>query len=194
LADIALALSGEASADVNSALAFATEAGIGAGVSLAVSATSSVFLVSSDFAATLADLCDADRFQCRDACLADLAAVALSDFTIVAVLSALAAIVGDGPAKHTNNPVASINAERPLALIIMWQSPHFARPQSEMRPCRVSTAGRKKGIFGLDRAKAGQRRSNRPAIPPQSFRTDVDDGWRWVLGGAIDVMSLPGWN
>jgi hypothetical protein len=90
----------------------------------------------------------------------------VSDFKIVAVLSALAAIVGDGPAKHTNSPVASINAERPLALIIIWQSPHLPAPESEMSPRCVSTAGQKKGIFGQDRAKAGQRRRTVGRFPP----------------------------
>ena len=189
-ADIALALSAGASADVNCALALATEAGIAAGVSPAASATSA-FLVSSDFEATWLDLRCADRFQCRELCLMALPAVAPSDFKIVAVLSALAAIVGDGPAKHTNSPVAKINAERPLALIVMWQSPHLPAPESEMSPRCVSTAGQKKGIFGLDRAKAGQRRRTVGRFPPHflpdfsldfslaflgSFRADCRNG------------------
>src|SRR3981189_1013971 len=74
-------------------------------------------------------------------------------------------MTGEGPAKYTKSPVAKINAERPLALIIMWQSPHFARPQSEMRPRAVSTAGQKKGIFGQEQAKAGQQRCARRMIP-----------------------------
>jgi hypothetical protein len=67
----------------------------------------------------------AERFKCGVVCLTGFAAVALSDFAVVSVP---AAIVDDGTAKHTNSPVASINAERPLALIIMWQSPHFCPP------------------------------------------------------------------
>jgi hypothetical protein len=77
----------------------------------------------------------------------------LSDFVVAVALAAAC----DGPAKHTNIPVASINAERPLALVVIWQSPHLPVPGSEMRPCRVSAAGQKKGIFGLHRAKAGQK-------------------------------------
>jgi hypothetical protein len=35
----------------------------------------------------------------------------------------------DGPANHTKSPVASINAARPLALIVIWQSP-YANPDA----------------------------------------------------------------
>jgi hypothetical protein len=45
--------------------------------------------------------------------------VAVSDFDAVA-LSPLAARAGNGPAKQTRSPAATINAERPLALIIIW--------------------------------------------------------------------------
>src|SRR3954469_19153098 len=90
-------------------------------------------------------------------CRTDFPDVAVSDFEVAAARSVLAAVAGDGPAKHTNSPVATINAERPLALTIMWQSPHLPVPTSEMRPRAMSRAGQKKGIFGQDRAKAGQR-------------------------------------
>ena len=56
------------------------------------------------------------RFECRVLCLVDLPVVALSDFDASVVLSAPAAATGDGPAKHTISPAASIKAERPLAL------------------------------------------------------------------------------
>jgi hypothetical protein len=187
-ADIALALSAGASADVNCALALATEAGIAAGVLPAASATSA-FLVSSDFEGALR--C-ADRFQCRVLGLTALPAVAPSGFKIVAALSALAAIVGDGAAKHTNSPVASINAERPLALIFMWQSPHLPVPEGEMRPRCVSTAGQKKGIFGLDRAKAGQRRRTVERFPAHflsdcclDFSLDFSLGFPWTVAGGF---------
>jgi hypothetical protein len=74
---------------------------------------------------------------------------------LAAALSALAAAC-DGPAKHTKSPVANINAERPLALIFIGQSPHLPAPKDAMRPWGVSAAGQKKGIFGLQRAKGGQ--------------------------------------
>src|SRR3954469_3895165 len=90
-------------------------------------------------------------------CRTDFPDVAVSDFEVAAARSVLAAVAGDGPAKHTKSPVATIKAERPLALTIMWQSPHLPVPTSEMRPCLVSTAGQKKGIFGQDRAKTGQQ-------------------------------------
>jgi hypothetical protein len=44
-----------------------------------------------------------------------------------------------------------------MALIVIWQSPHLPAPKREKRPCGVSTPRQKKGIFGRDRAKNGQR-------------------------------------
>jgi hypothetical protein len=102
--------------------------------------------------------------------------VALSDFEVAAALSLLAATTGDGPAKHTKSPVAIIKAARPLALTIIWQSPHLPAPDGEMRPHRVSTAGQKKGIFGQDRAKAGQHLCARRAIAPRRrMRADASE-------------------
>ena len=37
----------------------------------------------------------------------------------------------DGPAKPTKSPVASIKAERPLALMFIWQSPHLPAPKAK---------------------------------------------------------------
>jgi hypothetical protein len=79
-----------------------------------------------------------------------------SDFPLAAALSALAAAC-DGPAKQTKITVASINAERPLALIFIANLPILPAPKSAMSPWGVSAAGQKKGIFGLQRAKAGQQ-------------------------------------
>jgi hypothetical protein len=161
---MALALPAGMSADASWALALATDGGSADELPPSSSATSVV-----DFSASLLDLRCATFFQWRELCLAYLFdATGVADFEVVAALSALAAAC-DGPAKHTHNPVASINAERPLALIIMWQSPHLPAPESEMRPRRVSTAGQKKGIFGLDRAKAGQRRRTVARFPPHSL-------------------------
>ena len=39
------------------------------------------------------------------------------------------AVAYDGPAIHTKSPVATINAERPLALMFMWQSPRLPAPR-----------------------------------------------------------------
>jgi hypothetical protein len=50
--------------------------------------------------------------------------VALSDLE-AAALSAPAATAGKGLAKHTKIPVANIKAARPLALIVIRQSPHL---------------------------------------------------------------------
>jgi hypothetical protein len=57
--------------------------------------------------------------------------VALSDFDVAVARSVLAAVTGDRLAKHTKSPVAKINAERPLALTIMWQSPHLPAPKTK---------------------------------------------------------------
>jgi len=84
-----------------------------------------------------------------------LPAVAVSDFD-AAALSPPAARAGNGPAKQTRSPAATIKAERPLALIIIGNLPNLPAPDREKRPCRVSAARQKKGIFGQHRAKAGQ--------------------------------------
>jgi hypothetical protein len=106
--------------------------------------------------------------------------VALSDFEVATALSLLAATTGDGPANHTKNPVASIKAARPLALTIIWQSPHSPAPDGEMRPRRVSTARQKKGIFGQDRAKAGQL----------SWNGRVSGAGASQAGGCEDARSM----
>jgi hypothetical protein len=63
-----------------------------------------------------------------------------------------------------------------------------------MRPCGVATAGQKKGIFGLDRAKAGQR-CRTAGVIAAAFPFDLRFVQRQrVRVGAIDVMSLPGRN
>jgi hypothetical protein len=71
-------------------------------------------------------------------------------------------------------------------MFILAISP-FARPQGEMRPCGVSAAGQKKGIFGLDRAKAGQRHVHFDTLR----RLIVSVSMRRVSAEPIDVKSLP---
>ena len=111
-------------------------------------------------APTLPDLRCAYFFQWCEPCLAYLLSAtgvpAVSDFAAAAASSAPAAAC-DGPAKHTKSPVASINAERPLALMVIALISPFASPRREKRPRGVSAAGQKKGIFGQYRAKTGQR-------------------------------------
>ena len=191
LADIALALSAGASADVNSALALATEAGIGAGVSLSVSATSSVFLVVVGFRRHLGGFVRRGPLPVPRCLFDDLAAVALSDFTIVGRAVRVGCHCRRRPRETYKQSGRQYQCRAPAGFDYHLAISPFARPQSEMRPCGVSTAGQKKGIFGLDRAKAGQRRSTARRFAPQSFADGCRDGWR-VSGGAIDVMSLPG--
>src|ERR1019366_2580110 len=139
-ADMALALAVGVSADVSCALALATDGGIADEWSPPSAATSfaAAFLSTEDFSASLPNLRCAYFFEWREPCLAYLlsamgAPAALSDFEPAVALSVPAAAC-DGPAKHTKSPVASINAERPLALIVIWQSPHLPAPKNEMRP------------------------------------------------------------
>src|SRR6266852_5041366 len=146
--DIARALPSGTSEDGNCAWALATDGGIADELSLSSAAARSLpaaFLSVEDFSATSLDLRCAYFFQW---CLLRVmgAAAALSGVALAAALFAPAA-AWDGPAKHTQSPVASINAECPLALIIIWQSPHLPAPKSEMRPHGMSAARRKKGIF-----------------------------------------------
>ena len=177
-ADIALAVSAGTSA-VSWALALAIVAGITAGVRPLASATpvSAAFLVSGvvwdDFSTALPDLRRASRFECLEFCLV------VSAFEADVALSVPAAVAGNGAAKHTNSPVARINAERPLALISMWPSPHFCPPQPGMRPRGMSTPGQKKGIFAPEGAKAGH-------FPCRGLLVTGLP----VRAGPIDVMSL----
>jgi hypothetical protein len=154
-ADIALALSAEAFA-VSWALALATDAGIadGAGPPASVAPVSAAFLVSElvsdDF--SVPDLPCASRFECLELCLVEFADVAVSDFDAAVALLALAALAGNGAAKHANSPVARINAEQPLALIFMCNLPICPPPMRNETPLHVHT-GAKKGNL---RARRGE--------------------------------------
>src|SRR5438552_19040391 len=183
LARAAMALTSPVGASANGsrALALATQDGIAGDVdelSLSLSVTSVASVLSvSDFTATLLDLRFAWLFQWREPCLADFfdatdAPAASSDFAAAATSSALGA-AWDGPAKHTKSPVASINAGCPLALIFIWKSPHLPALKGAMRPWGVSAAGQKKGIFGLQRAKAGQRHVPDETVAEFSFAKSV---------------------
>ena len=150
---------------VNWALALATDGGI-ADERSPSSAVSAVLLPAEAFSATLPAFRCAYFFEWF-ACPANLWSAtgvpAVSDCAAAVVSSAAAAC--DGPAKHTKSPAARINAERPLALLIMRNLPNLPAPGAERRPRRVSAARQKKGIFGLHRAKAGQS----PAASSGSF-------------------------
>ena len=97
-------------------------------------------LAAGDFSASLLDLRCATFFQWREPCLAYLfsatgAPAAFSDFDDFELAASFAlAAACDGPAKHTNSPVASINAARPLALIIMWNLPICPPPEAKGDP------------------------------------------------------------
>ena len=149
------------------------------------------FLLSEDFARPCR-ICGARSvFQWCEPCLAICRAPCAPDFDLAAAVLSAPAPASDGPAKHTNSPAARINAERPLALIFIWQSPHLPAP-GEKRPCGVSAAGQKKGIFGRHRAKTGQRRcAVRARIPPAARRDSIWESMLRVPAGPIDVMSLP---
>ena len=126
----------------------------------------------------------------------DLVATALPDSVVhivPVVLDGFRAVragrASDGPAKQTNSPVASINAARPLALIAIGDLP-ICQSLTRKETRGVSTAGQKKGIFALHRAKAGQcacAARSRAALPSaKSFWNQ----WRRCQPKRIDVMSL----
>jgi hypothetical protein len=84
--------------------------------------------------------------------LADLVAVALSDFELAA---SEAAPVYETPATHTNRPVTTINAERLLALTIMANLPNCPAPESQQDPARCSQRGEKWESSGNSGQKGG---------------------------------------
>ena len=81
----------------------------------------------------------------------------------LAAVASLPAAAGDGPAKHTQSPAASINAERPLPLIFIWQSPHLPVPGRNETSPRVHSAA-KKGNLRANPPKAGQPHVPAPGI------------------------------
>jgi hypothetical protein len=189
---MALALSPDGSAEAICALALATDAGIADTLGSAASFSTAflVSLLSEDFEPAFAYLRWAIRFPLREDCLPD---VAISDFDAAAgSLLAPAALDGDCPANHTNSPAVSIKAERPLALIVIWQSPHLPAPIRAKRPRRVSRARQKKGIFGQLPAKAGQLHCIERLFPGIFLAPACLEPRRRVRARAIDVMSLPG--
>src|SRR5258706_16403205 len=159
---MALTSSVGGSAEASRALALAPQSGLAGDVHelpLVLSGTSvaSVLSAPNFTSTTLPDLRSAWLFQWREPFLADFfgatgAPAVSSDLALAAALSALAAAC-DGPAKHTKSPDARINAERRLASIFIWQSPHLPAPKGAMRPWGVSAAGQKKGNL---RAAAGK--------------------------------------
>jgi len=62
---------------------------------------------------------------------------AVTDYDLALASSAPTA-ASDGPAENTKTPVTIINAERPLALNIIWQSPHLpgSAARRHLRACR----------------------------------------------------------
>jgi hypothetical protein len=163
-------------------LAFATHGGISDDAltlpSALASSAAAALLSVEGFDATLADFWLATFFEAREACLVNL----LSAIGAPAVTSELVAVLVsgaacDGAAKHTKSPVASSNAERPLALII-GISPCCPAPESARRPHGVSTAGQKKGIFG----RVGRKLGNR-IVPCRHFPT-IGAGSLFVLNAA----------
>ena len=106
--------------------------------------------------------------------LTDLPDVALSDFEVAAALSLLAATTGDGPAKHTKSPVATINAERPLALMIIGNLPICPPPKRNETPPRVHSAAEKGNL----RARPGESRAACCAPMAPRFAPRMPVEWR----------------
>src|SRR4051812_17605168 len=149
---IAPALSDGASA--SSALALATVGATVAGTSPLASATSlsAAFVLADDFSAVRLYLRCAYRFQWREPCLADLVTATASAFEVAA---SVAAVVQDTPAKHTKSPVATIKAERPLALIFIGNLPSCPIPARKKTLLRVHSGAEKGNL----RATTGESRA-----------------------------------
>jgi hypothetical protein len=200
------------SPDVSSALALATVAGMPADVTLP--APLAAFLLSdlsAVLSAVLEDWWRAWRWPCRELCCADLSVEALSDFA--AAGSEPAARAGNGPAKHTQNPVspvATIKAKRPLALIfILMISPFRPSRTRNEPPLRVHTGAKKGNLRALEgkswaissRWIVGSSctdacRTDR-CYEPFRLQTRRSDSLRLILGAALPrgdyhefVMSL----
>ena len=135
--------------------------------------------------------CDARTFSSGAMAFRCLLYFGCADFEVAVALSAVVAAC-DGPAKHTHSPVASINAERPLALIIIWQSPHLPVPRRERRPARVSTARQKKGIFGRTPGENRAAAFRTYARFRRAAKSCVRESMPRVQPGPNDVMSLRG--
>jgi hypothetical protein len=181
------------------ALALATDAGISdvVGVDdLSASSAAAAFLSSLssvDLSATLLDLWCAYLRQWRELCLVYLLSAIGAPAVELAAVASVPAAACEGPAKHTQSPAASINAERPLPLIFILAISPFASPKSEMRPHGVSTARQKKGIFGRVRAKAGQSHCAGPVLRDRPLAKSFEKMPR-VSAGPINVISLPAPN
>jgi hypothetical protein len=112
-------------------------------------------------------------------------APALADFELALASSAPTA-AGDGPAQHTKSPVAiMINTERPLALNIIWQSPHLpsSAARRDLRACRQR--GRKRESSD----ESGRKRGNGRVGCDSPLDHTLDQSDR-VSAGSISVMSL----
>src|ERR1700738_3140584 len=82
------------------------------------------------------------------------APAALSGFELTPPLAASGPAC-DGPAKHTKSPIASINAERPLALIVIGNLPICQPPKRNENSGRVHSGAEKGNL----RAGAGESRA-----------------------------------
>jgi RNA polymerase sigma-70 factor (ECF subfamily) len=120
-----------------------------------------------------------------------LAVVALSEVDVATALSLLAATAGDSPAKHAKSPVAKINAERPLALTIMWESPHLPRLQQRHETSPRVHSGAEKGNLQATAGKSRAAPSHRAkrSLPIAGCGLSPGEGLR-VRARAIDGMSL----
>jgi hypothetical protein len=86
-------------------------------------------------------------------------------------------------------------------MVILAISPFFASLGTEMSPRGMSAPGRKKGIFGRDRAKTGQplqivRRCTGVTVEPAL--DSVADACRsdrcYEPAGADLIVAIPAWN
>jgi hypothetical protein len=120
--------------------------------------------------------------------LVELAVVTASPLEVAATL---APVVQDTPAKHTNKPVATINAERPLALIIIGNLPICPNPRSKRDCAACSQRGKKRESSGNTGRKQGKPASvGRALAPRRALAVRNANGPRGMRAARIDGMSL----
>src|ERR1700694_280085 len=189
--DIALALLASVSAEAICALALATDGGITD--DLSPSSPVAILLATEDVGATSADLRCAWLLQWSEPCLTCLwSAEARSDFEPPAAFSVLAAACG-GPAKHTKSPDTNINAERPLALIVIGNLP-IASPRGRNEPIGRVHSGAEKGNLLATRGENGAPAPHRTSGPGRFGGVIFLKPCDGCQAKPINVMSLPGRN
>jgi hypothetical protein len=112
-------------------------------------------------------------------------------FDAVCVALSAPSAACNGPEKHAQIPAAMINAERPLALIVIGNLPIFLpTPETQGDPTACPQRGRKRESS----RESGQKRGNSLYCASNSRPLAgevVLESMQRMSGVANDVMSLP---